>query len=205
MVIKYPKSKQHVAKLIKIIKSLLPLNGKGFRLVFKLFSTGQTLSAMIGYITKDSGKEHYQIRLHKISPEDLNNGRREHEALATAFDEKKIVITHKNMFNESFRFIKRCLFPLVVPPEFALLYMIQSGNYIFAADFITNFKKIDHNDTVKMWQMCFDPESTTLDDIYSLVYNPLSYGPKVALLSPIFLLCSLHYLTYMCLGYSLLV
>jgi hypothetical protein len=33
--------------------------------------------------------------------------------------------------------------PAVVPIQYAILYMIQSGSYILSPDFISSFKKID--------------------------------------------------------------
>ena len=52
----WPKSKEHLQKLQKILKGLLPENGKLYRVLVKPFANTQNFSAMIGYITKDQGK-----------------------------------------------------------------------------------------------------------------------------------------------------
>ena len=52
----WPKNKEHLQKLQKILKGLLPENGKLYRVLVKPFANTQNFSAMIGYITKDQGK-----------------------------------------------------------------------------------------------------------------------------------------------------
>jgi len=98
---------------------------------------------MIGYITKDQGQAHYQIRTHNLTRQELSFGRRDHDALLTSFDDAKKIITMKNFFSESYKFNMRCMHPAVVPVHYAILYMIQSGAYILSPDFISNFKKIN--------------------------------------------------------------
>ena len=63
-----PKTDVYVRELKTIIKQVLPLRGKGFKIQIKPFSIGQTFSSMIGYCTKDQGKGHYQFRVHNVSP-----------------------------------------------------------------------------------------------------------------------------------------
>lgn len=63
-----PKTDIYVRELKSIIKQVLPLRGKGFKIQIKPFSVGQTFSSMIGYCTKDQGKGHYQVRVHNVSP-----------------------------------------------------------------------------------------------------------------------------------------
>ena len=50
-----------------MIRKLLPDKGKGYKLTLKPLQGGQTLNAMIGYITKDQGKAHYKILVHNIT------------------------------------------------------------------------------------------------------------------------------------------
>jgi len=66
--IHYPKSPESAKVLAKYVRSLLPLGGKGYKIQCKPFSPGQTWEAMIGYITKDQGRQSYQIRTHNITP-----------------------------------------------------------------------------------------------------------------------------------------
>jgi hypothetical protein len=55
----------------------------------KLFKIGQTFAGMVGYCTKDSGKAHYQVRVHNLTPQELSLGRKEHQVLQTSFDDDK--------------------------------------------------------------------------------------------------------------------
>jgi len=54
--IHWPVRKEYVQRLQKILKSTLPENGKLYKVLVKPFRSNQTFSAMIGYITKDQGK-----------------------------------------------------------------------------------------------------------------------------------------------------
>ena len=125
------------------------------------------------------GQAHYQIRVHHISRQELSFGRRDHDALLTSYDESKKILNFKNLFNECYKFNMRCMHPAVVPVHFNVLYMIQSGSYILCPDFVSSFKKIDLNETGILWNMTFRPADTTLRDVLTLIFNPLSYGKKV--------------------------
>lgn len=74
----------------------------------------------------------------------------------------------------------RCMHPAVVPIHFAIMYMIQSKAYILSPDFISVFKKIDLSEARVLWNMVFNPDDVTLDDVMTLLFNPLSYGKKVS-------------------------
>ena len=39
----------------------------GYKIMIKPFAKAQTVSAMLGYVTKDEGLAHYQIRLHNFT------------------------------------------------------------------------------------------------------------------------------------------
>lgn len=64
----YPKTRPFVLRLAKGIKSYLPSNGAGYRVLIKPFKGAQTFSSMLGYCTKDNGKSHYAILLHNVDP-----------------------------------------------------------------------------------------------------------------------------------------
>jgi hypothetical protein len=56
-----------------MVRKLLPDKGKGYKMQLKPLQGAQTLTAMIGYITKDQGKAHYKILVHNISAQVFNN------------------------------------------------------------------------------------------------------------------------------------
>ena len=53
--IHWPSTKEYVQRLQKIVKSILPANGKLYKVLVKVFKAAQNFSAMVGYITKDQG------------------------------------------------------------------------------------------------------------------------------------------------------
>lgn len=63
----YPKSKVYVTLLVKLLKSLLPEKGKKYKINLKPFGINQTFLSMIGYVTKDRGKSHFQLRTHNVT------------------------------------------------------------------------------------------------------------------------------------------
>ena len=209
--IHWPSHKEFIQRLQKILKALLPANGKLYKVLLKPFTTNQTFSAMVGYITKDqgilficcytfavrysnyllpfAGQAHYQIRTHNVSRQELSFGRRDHDALLTSFDDAKKILTMKNMFNECYKFNMRCIMhPAVIPIHYAILYMIQSGGYILSPDFISIYKKISLSEAQILWKMTFTPVDTKLCDALTILFNPLSYGKKVS-----FLLCFISF------------
>jgi len=101
--------------------------------------------------------------------------------MLTSFDDSKKIVNLKNFFNECYKFNMRCMHPAVVPIQYALLYMLQSGTYILAPDFISNFKKISLEEALVLWKITHTPSETKLADVMSLLFNPLSYGRKVCL------------------------
>ena len=108
----------------------------------KVFGTAQNFSAMIAYITKDEGRPHYQVITHNITPTEMSDGRREHQALLTSFDDNKKIITLKNLVSECYKFNMRTMFPAVVPFAYCVLFMLQSATYVLAPEFINSFKKV---------------------------------------------------------------
>lgn len=69
LVMLYSPSEPYVRKFVKLLKEQLPENGVGYRIVFKKCKEHQTFEAMIGYVTKDSGRPHYQYRQLGLTPQ----------------------------------------------------------------------------------------------------------------------------------------
>ena len=87
----------------------------------------------------------------------------------------------KNLTNEAYRFNMRCMSPMVIPFNFALLYMIQSGEYIFAPEFISSFKKLHMDEAAALWQMIHYPTKTTMHQLQCLIFDGRTYGYNVTL------------------------
>jgi hypothetical protein len=86
------------------------------------------------------------------------------------------------------RFSKHSLDPAIVPVPYCLLYMIQSGKYIFAPDFVGYNKKLDLEETEVLWDIVHFPKSATIDTILEIVFDPRAYGLKVTILLMIILI-----------------
>jgi hypothetical protein len=64
---RFPKDPRSCHILSKKIKSIFPVNsGFDTRVLVKGLGDHQTFIAMLGYITKDQGQAHYQIRIHNV-------------------------------------------------------------------------------------------------------------------------------------------
>jgi hypothetical protein len=102
---------------------------------------------------------------------ELTNGRREHESLRASYTTDKRIITFRNMFLEAFRFVSRCLSPIVVPLPYALLYMIHSEEYFFSTEFVQHYKKIDFTDGSSIWKLIWNPKSAEIKDIMCIIFE----------------------------------
>jgi hypothetical protein len=164
-----------------MIKDLIPNKGRGYKIQIKHLSKGQSLTAMVGYVTKDQGKPHYKILAHNITAQELTNGRRDHEAMRVNYVENKRILTYRNMYLEAYRFITRCLYPVIVPFHYALLYMLQSDDYTLSTEFVQSFKKLDFNESQTYWKLIWHPTSAKIADVLQLIFARRSYDRKVRL------------------------
>jgi hypothetical protein len=55
----WPATKEYSQRLQKMVKGLLPAQGKLYKVLVKVFGRSQSFSAMVGYITKDQGASMY--------------------------------------------------------------------------------------------------------------------------------------------------
>jgi hypothetical protein len=131
------------------------------------------------FSTLDQGQPHYHIETFNISAQDLTNGRREHEALKCTYSNEKKVLTAKNLFNEAFRFWNQSMTPVLMPMEYCVLYMLQSKNYTFSADWIASNHKLNLVECNVLWNLVHHPETATLDMVTTLLFDARSYGRKV--------------------------
>jgi len=171
-----------------MIKNLLPSKGRGYKLQVKPLAKGQSLVAMVGYITKDQGKTHYKILAHNITVQvnnlpyypnlnnlitrrilqELTNGRREHESMRANYTENKRVLTYRNLYLEAYRFVTRALYPIIVPLNYAIL----------STEFVQTFKKLDEKESRTVWKIIWHPKKAKISDIMVLVFDRRSYDFK---------------------------
>ncbi len=144
--------------------------------MLKPFAKGQDFLSMVGYITKDQGMSHYQLRSHQITQREIDEGRREHAAMASNYDENKKVISFRSLFSDSWKFNQRSFEPAVVPIDACLAYMIQSGSYSLSPEFVmSSYKKLDFAMAQTYWRMMHEPKSTTMDEVRNLMFDSRTF------------------------------
>jgi hypothetical protein len=153
------------------LKSHMPNNGVGHRVLAKQLVRGQDFVTMCGYILKDEGQPWFQHRSHNIPREDLQTGRLQHITALTAIDENRVILTPRNLMSEMYKFTMRCLFPCIPPARFCVLYMMQSGNYIPSPEWLKRYSKMDSNEAQSMWDIVFAAKRTTIEQTDRIFFD----------------------------------
>jgi len=102
----------------------------------------------------------------------------------------KTILTTKNLFKEGHKFHTRVINPAKAPLVPTLTYMIQCGEYIAAPEFAMSNRKMDLEDSDRLWHISMFPDETTFTDVRKLFFDPRSYGYKV--------LCTIHIASILC-------
>ena len=120
----------------------------------------------------------YINRTFNIDNTTIQDGQLMHTAMKTSIDDNRKVLTMKNLFNECFRFDKRCMAPIIIPFHYCLLYMIQSGEYILSSDFVSSNRKLHSDEAAALCSMIHFPTNTTMYMVRVLIFDNRSYGPN---------------------------
>ena len=88
--LRYPTTPTYAKQLAKFIKLQLPTK-TGHKVSVKPFSKTQTFVAMIGYVLKDEGKPHFQIKTHNVDTNTIRDGHITHSAMRTSIDDNRKV------------------------------------------------------------------------------------------------------------------
>lgn len=100
--------------------------------------------------------------------------------VSTKFAEDKKLITFKNLFQESMKFNARAFYPITVPVHYCILYMLQSTDYALSPDFVSTFKKVDHEEAEYYWGVLHDPIKATIADVMAIVFSAKTKGKIVS-------------------------
>ena len=152
-----------------------------YRVAIKAFARGQSKMGMLGYILKDEGRPHYDIVSHNVLAREFHVARQVYSSFQATADDNKTILTTKNLFKECHKFHTRVINPakaLLIP---TLTYMVQTGEYIGAPEFAMSNRKMDLEDSDRLWHISMFPEESTFTDIKKLFFDPRSYGYKVHL------------------------
>ena len=121
-------------RLKKQIKAACGItHGSGFRtrMELKPFGPGQTWGMMLAYCTKDVGKPHYRCVMHNVSQEEIDAGFRDWQSARLSYDEGRVQLTKKNLFDQLYAYRSSC------PPDLAyrsfietFTDMLNTGQYV---------------------------------------------------------------------------
>ena len=149
------------------------------RVAIKAFARGQSKLGMLGYILKDEGRPHYEIVSHNVDEREFHEARQVYSSYQVSLEENKVILTTKNLYKECHKFHTRVMTPAKLPIVATLTYMFQSGEYIPAPDFTISNRKMDLEDSDRLWHIIMFPEETTFNDTKRLLFDPRSYGYKI--------------------------
>lgn len=150
-----------------------------YRVAIKAFARGQSKMGMLGYILKDEGRPHYEIVSHNVSAREFHVARQVYSSFQSSTEDNKVILTTKNLFKEGHKFHTRVINPVKAPLVPTLTYMIQSGEYIAAPEFAMSNRKMDLEDSDRLWHISMFPDETTFNDVRKIFFDPRSYGYKV--------------------------
>ncbi|KAK9832011.1 hypothetical protein WJX84_000553, partial [Apatococcus fuscideae] len=164
----------YAAVLVKHLKTYIPiLPGAGGTVSFVPFGDTQTWSGMLGYVQKDAGQGHYELRTHAISDAELAEGRMTYNTLRLDYEEGKIALAKTSLFKVLYREWYTQLRPLDVEVDRLLLWMLQTGRYTPSSTWITtpNGSGINFDQARAMWKVCREPETIDLSTVHNLFFH----------------------------------
>mmetsp|Transcript_9309 Transcript_9309/g.13931 ORF Transcript_9309/g.13931 Transcript_9309/m.13931 type:complete len:300 (+) Transcript_9309:72-971(+) len=127
---------------------------------------------MLGYISKDTGLAHYQLRTHQLTNQEMSTGKQDRDALVTAYDEGKEILTVKNIVAKAYQFIRRSLYPAIPPFLQTVTYMLQTGQYMLSSDFVSVYRKMDLDEAEALWSIIWRPKEATKDATFKILFDP---------------------------------
>ena len=134
---------------------------------------------MLGYILKDEERPHYEIVSHNVSAREFHVARQVYSSFQSSTEDNKVILTTKNLFKEGHKFHTRVINLAKAPLVPTLTYMIQSGEYIAAPEFAMSNRKMDLEDSDRLWHISMFPDETNFNDVSKIFFDPRSYGYKV--------------------------
>lgn len=79
-------------------------------------------------------------------------------------DSSKPILTPRNLFAEMYKFEMRCIYSIIVPFRYVLLYAMHSAAYIPSSDWVKRYAKIDGGEAQSLWSIVFNPKNTKISD-----------------------------------------
>jgi hypothetical protein len=139
-----------------------------------------TWLGMLGYVTKDQGKDHYElVATDDITPEDFEEGRRQYLLMGAGDLKFRCSLTPRNLlpkaihfktFHMRDRFNRNCL-------AYVLLKMLRSGNYFACPSWVTKYQGggMQYVRADALWRTMCEPKTITLDDVKDIFFHEDEY------------------------------
>lgn len=132
-----PNDLEGLKKEIKKVLAVRRGDGSGCRIELHIFRAGQEWETMLGYLHKDREKTHFQAFKHNIDEQAITRGIAEWTAAKVSFEDDKIVITKKSLFDKVFAYHANYIAPDKRPLLETVTMMLNSGKYVFSASLLT--------------------------------------------------------------------
>jgi hypothetical protein len=126
-----------------------------------------TSIGMLGYCSKDMGKEHFDEIRKGVTDEILERGKESYAVLGSKDFKEKVCLTKDNIFERAFIFwlYSRSVQRYHTPPFITILrQMLKSGNYFLSAEWVTKSAEgMDPERAEALWQvMCSNKDGGPL-------------------------------------------
>ena len=147
--------------------------GDNYLVNIKPLEQGQTEQYMLGYIQKDRGLAHYAIRTFNYTDEDLERARQEYNSVSRDFVGGKIVLNKAHIFKQAFSFWFTYVNPIVIPFHVIVLYMLQSGAYMFSGGWAAtpNGRALSRVVSESLWRIVQHPGCVRVRDVFQVLYG----------------------------------
>jgi hypothetical protein len=157
------------------MRAFIPIaEGTPAKFSMKRLAPGQTFMHMLGYIQKDSNQSHFVIRSNLVADEDLAEARNAyHEVSENNYWKGKVIINRGNFAKLLHAHWHANYAPFLVPPDFQLLAMCQSGLYVPSHTWLTaaQGRNADIEMTHNWLLMARRPSITNLQMVQELFFG----------------------------------
>lgn len=137
------------------------------------FGRGQEENYMLGYVQKDFGLDHYQLRQRGFTTAELDAGRVAYRSIRADYAQGKIQITKAKLWQLAYVFWLQNFTPFHLPIEAIVWYMLQSGRYIISGTWTTTAqgRPLDRLTARSMWHSVLQPEHTSADEVNQILWG----------------------------------
>ncbi|KAI5056294.1 hypothetical protein GOP47_0028112 [Adiantum capillus-veneris] len=137
-----------------------------------------TFEGTLGYCLKDHGKEHFQMAMHNVDPDQINRGVELYSLYGGDELKKKVYLIPVNIFNRAFMLWKyKSMHPLGSDFLSTLHKMLKTGRYYPSSSWVTPYqgRGMELGKTKALWRCIVHPSTTTYQDVISVFINSQMY------------------------------